>query len=143
MNKTQMTNAWHRSILGLPAAVLTLFVLIWVAGCQETPLPGETFRKKASAWPLFEFEKTAGINEDGSRWEKEKGSAVCSLSTWAREKTYDKDGMLMYRKEQSGFFPLTSEEIEETRDFRRHKGAVLIFPYESYRKKEVLLEQDQ
>ena len=141
MKKNTAKNVSPMQALGLPAVLLTLTVLIWTVGCQETPLPGETYRKKAIAWPLFDFEKTAGINPDGTRWEKEKGNAVCWLSTWEKQRTYDQDGTLISRKERDGFFPLWSTEIEETPDFRHRKGAVLLFPHESYRKKDPLSEK--
>lgn len=140
MKKNAATKVCHLLTLGRPILWLSVFSLIWVIGCQEAPLPGETYRKKISAWPIFEFEKTAGINADGTTWEKEKGNAVCWLSTWERERTYDQDGVLIYRKEKSGFFPINSDEIEETTEFRLHKGAVLLFPFESYQKKGVELE---
>lgn len=141
MKKNAATKVCHLSSLGRPVLLLTVFAMIWTMGCQETPLPGETYRKKASAWPLFEFEKTAGTNPDGTTWEKEKGNAAFWLSTWEKERTYDQDGVLIYRKEKSGFFPFNSDEIEETPEFRRHTGAILLFPFESYQKKGVEPEQ--
>lgn len=121
--------------LGLPAIMLVLATLMVVAGCQEAPLPGETYRKKAVAFPIFDFEKTAGVNDDGTRWEKEKGDAVCWLSTWEKERVYDAEGTLISLTERDGFFPLWSTEIVETVDYRHRKGSVLLFPHESYRRK--------
>ena len=117
-------------IMGLAAALL-----LPALGCQEAPGPGETYRKVAVALPIFEFENTEGVLDDGTTWRKEKGNAICWLSTWEREKRYDKEGYLIFRKEQRGFFPLYGHEEEETKEYKKTKGAVLIFPYESYRTK--------
>lgn len=135
MKRSATNHVSSKHVVGLPLVLAMLVAVIWTVGCQETPLPGETYRKKAIAWPLFDFEKTAGINPDGTKWEKEKGDAICWLSTWEKERTYDQDGTLISRKERDGFFPLWSTEIEETQEFRHRKGAVLLFPHESYRKK--------
>ena len=115
--------------------------LTFSSGCQQTPLPGETYRKIAVAWPIFDFEITKGISDDGSTWEKEKGDACCWLSTWEKEKRYDKNNFLIYSKEKSAFFPIFFDEIEESKEFREHKGAVLIFPFYSRKVKSAEAEQ--
>ena len=104
-----------------------------LAGCEQPTVPGETYHKVSNAWPLFTFEKSEGIQDDGTKWKKEKGDAVFWLSTWDKEKRYDKDGFLIYRKEKSGFFPLWVTEIEESQEFRTKQGSVLILPYKSHR----------
>lgn len=117
---------------------LTCITLPILTGCQQEPLSGETYRKEASAWPLFGFQNSKGVNEDGSTWEKEKGDAFAGLQTWDRQATYDKDGYVISRTEKSGFFPISSDEIEETREYRIHKGTVLLlFPFYSKRAKNV------
>ena len=121
------------SIAFLTLAFVTLPIL---TGCQQTPLEGETYRKVAVAWPLFDFEKTRGTNPDGSTWKKEKGNAICWLQTWEKHAIYDKDGYVISRKEKDTFFPLFSDEIEETKEYRIHKGSVLIFPFYSRQTKQ-------
>jgi hypothetical protein len=105
-------------------------------GCEQPLKENETFHKVATAWPIFDLERWEGVNpEDNSTWKKEKGDAIFWLSTWEKEERYDKDDFRIYRKERNSFFPLWSTEIEESDDFRNNKGSVLIFPYESRRRK--------
>ena len=126
----------YRQLLVLASPVVIVCAAVMLCGCHQMQ-PGETSHKVTTAWPLFDVEKSSGINpEDGSRWEKEKGDACCWLSTWDKEKRYDKDNFLIYRKEKSGFFPIWSAEVEETKEFKKRSGAVLIFPYQSYMTKE-------
>jgi hypothetical protein len=113
-------------------AGLALFVL---AGCQQPLQPGETYHKLTVVWPIFDVEKSEGIDENGLKWQKEKGDACCWLATWEKEYKYDKDGFRVYRKEKDGFFPIYSNQIEETEEFRSKQGAILLFPYQSYRVK--------
>ena len=116
----------------LVSAALALAVS---AGCEQ-PQPGETYHKLVTAWPVFDLEKWEGEEPDGATWEKEKGDAICWLSTWEKEKRYDKDGYLTHKKENSGFFPLYSTKFEETPEFIHKEGTVLlIFPYISHRSK--------
>ncbi len=122
------------------AAICTF--ILFSSACEHTPLPGETYRKVANAWPIFDQEKTAGVTEDGGRWEKEKGDACVWLSTWEKEKRYDKDGFLIYRKEKDAFFPFYWSEEEENEEFREHKSAVLfLFPYYSRQAKSAETEE--
>jgi hypothetical protein len=105
-----------------------------LAGCQQT-IPGETYRKVTVAWPLFDVEKSEGINADGTKWQKEKGDMVCWLGSWEKDYTYDNDGFLVARRERSTFFPIYSNDEQEDKEFYTKQGAVLIFPYYSRRAK--------
>ena len=120
----------YAGILALSAVALTL-----TAGCEQPQMPGETYHKLATAWPIFDLEKWEGEEPDGTRWEKEKGDAVCWLATWEKEKRYDKDGYLIYEKEKNGFFPLYSTKFEESPEFVHKEGTILLFPYISHRTK--------
>jgi len=106
-------------------------VLLCTGGCEQPPLEGETYRKVAVAWPLFDFEIVEGQTADGLTWRKEKGDACAWLASWDKEKRYDEHGFLVYRKEKSAFFPFYYDQIEESKTFREHKGAILIFPFVS------------
>ena len=119
--------------------LLILFgaLVTFLGGCEQPVKPGETYHKVSAAWPLFDVEKSEGIEDDGTKWQKEKGDALFWLSTWEKEKRYDKDGFLIYRKERDGFFPIYTNEIEEDKEFRTKKGAILVFPYYSRRAKTV------
>lgn len=135
MKNNKKTSA-NRAIL--PQILLLSFLITFMTtlGCEQTTIPpGETYHKVSSAWPLFDVEKSEGIEPDGSKWQKEKGDAICWLSTWEKEKKYDKDGFLIYRKERDSFFPLYTHEVEETKEFKTKQGNVLIFPYYSRRAK--------
>ena len=117
----------------LVSLVMGSVMVVMLTGCQRVPLPGETSYKESNAGPIYYFEKIEGVNEDGSTWKKEKGNAICWLSYWEKDKTYDKDGFLIAAKEKEGFFPIWSSEITQDKDFREHKASFLIFPYESRR----------
>ena len=112
-------------------AVLAGLMAIAITGCHQ-PAPGETDYTFVPAWPIFDLEKSRGIDpDDGTMWEKEKGDACCWLATWEKERKYDKDNFLIYRKEKSGFFPIFSTEVEENKEVRKKKGIVFIWPHES------------
>ena len=113
------------------AALLSALLL----GCEQPLQEGQTYHRVSNAWPLWDQEKWEGENPDGTTWTREKGDACCWLSTWDKERRYDARGMLIYKKEKSGFFPLYSHMIEESDEFRLKEGNVLIFPYRSYRRK--------
>jgi len=104
-------------------------------GCQQPLQPGETYHKLSTAWPLFDLEKWRGEMEDGTTYEKEKGDAACWLSTWEKEKRYDRDGRLIYYKKRSGFFPFFDHLEEETDEFTYKEGRILLSPYVTRRKK--------
>ena len=131
----------YRLLFHFTLLLVVSVLMISSAGCQHTPLEGETYRKIAVAWPLFDFENTKGVNADGTRWEKEKGDSCFWLKTWEKERRYDKDDFLIYRKERDCFFPIYTDELEEDREFRDHKGAVLIFPFYSRKAKTAENEQ--
>lgn len=135
MNNTKvLQNRWLHPIFGLSSLLLVAGVFLSM-GCEQT-VPGETYRKKTIAWPIFDVDKSEGLNPDGTKWQKEKGDAICWLSTWEKEKTYDNEGFLIYRKQKNAFIPLYWNEEEENREFTHKKGAVLlIWPYESKRAK--------
>ncbi len=122
-------------VLVAKSLILAGLALLVFSGCQQPLRPGETYHKLTVAWPFFDVEKSEGIDENGIKWVKEKGDAVCWLATWDNEKRYDKDNFLVYRKEKGAFFPFYSNEIEESEEFRSKQGAVLVFPYKSYRVK--------
>ena len=139
MNKKSL--ACHFLVVIAVWTAICTFVL-FAGGCEQTPLPGETYRKVAIAWPIFDLEKTAGVSEDGGKWEKEKGDACVWLSTWEKEKRYDKDGFLIYSKEKDAFFPIYWSEIEENEQFRERKSATFyIFPYYSRKAKSAETEE--
>ena len=116
-----------------PALLLGVF-LLFSGGCQQTPRAGETYRKGVFIWPIYVVEKSAGQTDDGSRWDKEKGT-ILLLGFWEKEKRYDKNDFLNFRKETSTFIPFYSDQEEETKEFREHKGSILLFPYYSKKAK--------
>ncbi|MBN1765424.1 MAG: hypothetical protein JW860_09230 [Sedimentisphaerales bacterium] len=135
MKKKGCFNASVKKISMALIWIMALSVLL-ASGCQKAPLAGEeTYRKEAFVWPVFDFEKTRGINEDGTTWEKEKGDACFWLASWEKERRYDKDNFLIYRKERSGIFPFCSDEEVEDMEFSEHRGSVLIFPFYSKKSK--------
>ena len=104
-----------------------------LAGCDQPLGPGETYHRLTSAWPIFDLEKSEGVGENGIRWKKEKGDAVCWLASWEKEQRFDKDNFLIYRKERNTFFPFYSTEVEESEEFIHKWGTVLFYPYRSKR----------
>ncbi|MBN2210645.1 MAG: hypothetical protein JW709_04540 [Sedimentisphaerales bacterium] len=135
MDETKVRrNHWLHGATWLPGLLL-IGCIILTTGCEQT-IPGEIYRKKTVAWPIFDVEKSEGLNADGTKWQKEKGDACCWLSSWEKEKTYDNQGFLIYRKEKNAFIPIYWNEEEESKEFTYKKGAVLlIWPYESKRAK--------
>ena len=122
-----------RCLLMLMMAGLGFTVL---AGCEQPLKENETLHEIMIVPPLFNVEKREGINpEDGSTWMREKGDMIFWLGSWEKEEKYDRDGFRIYRKERNTFFPIYNQEIEENEEFKNEKGSVLIWPYESRRKK--------
>ena len=117
------------------AALTILAALTVLTGCEQPLAEGETYHKKTIAWPLFDIERSEGVTEQNIHWKKEKGDAIAWLSSWEKEEHRDKKGFVVYRKERSTFFPLWSTEIEETEEYQRKWGSVLMYPYRSDRKK--------
>ncbi len=138
--KNANANVWGK-VFFAKSMILTGLSIFVFSGCQQPLLPGETYHKLTVAWPIFDVEKSEGVDENGIKWVKEKGDAICWLATWDKERRYDKDNFLVYRKEKDGFFPIYSNEIEESEEFRSKQGAVLVFPYKSYRVKTPGAEQ--
>lgn len=114
-------------VLGM---VLGVAILGLTTGCEQ-PRPGETYRKVAVAFPIFDSEKTEGINPDGSKWTRDKGDVICFLGVWDKKKTYDKEGFLIERDEKSWFFPFASTEVHENAEKIHKKGSFLFWPNES------------
>jgi hypothetical protein len=131
--KTQEFNL-GRTGYGLILLVVGLVFAV-LAGCDQPLGPNETYHKLTTAWPIFDLEKSEGIDENGIRWKKEKGDAICWLSSWEKEHRFDKDNFLVYRKERNTFFPLYTAEIEESEEFIHKWGSVLLYPYRSKRLK--------
>ena len=130
----QVSNLRRTGILAAWAAVIAL---AGVMGCQQAG-PGETNRKISNVGPIFNLDKAEGVNEDGTTWKKEKGDACCWLISWEKEKKYDKDGFLVYRKEKDFAIPLLSgSELEETKEVYMKKGTLLLFPYYTRRAKTI------
>jgi hypothetical protein len=123
-----------RCLVGFAPFLAMILPVLFSAGCQETPLAGETYRKTGNAWPLFAFENTEGINDNKTTWRKEKGE-ICLIGTWEKAERRDKDGFLIHRKNKSGIFPLYMDELEESKEFRDHKGSIIVFPFHSRRTK--------
>ncbi len=118
------------------ALVTVVFALTFLDGCEQPLGPGMTYHTVTNLWPIFDVEKSEGIDDDGTRWKKEKGDAVCWLSTWEKEEKRDKEGFLIYSlKKESSFLGLFSSEVEETEKYRNKKGNVLFWPYQSRRRK--------
>jgi|GEM_PF-6657600 len=112
----------------MPTIILALVMA--AIGCEQTPRPGETYRKVSIAWPIYDLELTKGVTSDGITWEKEKGDACFFLASWEKKKQYDQNEFLIYSKERNTFIPFYSDEVEETRELREHKLSVLfLFPY--------------
>jgi hypothetical protein len=128
-----LTPPFHASVArrntGLVPVLAVTVALSLLAGCQQ-PNPGETTHKLTVAWPIFDSEKWEGVNPDGTRYYKEKGDACVWLASWEKERTYDKDGFLTYRKERSGSF-LADSQVEESKDFIIKQSRVLFFPHYS------------
>lgn len=122
-------------MLRLTVLLFSALLFASLVGCEQPLEEGQTYHRITNAWPLWSVEKWEGQEPDGTTWTREKGDACCWLSTWDKERKYDSRGMLIYKKEKSGFFPLYSHMIEESDEFRLKEGAVLIFPYRSYRVK--------
>ena len=59
-------------LLAILLAIIVLMIPLGT-GCEQPTPPGETYHKVSSAWPLFDVEKSEGIEEDGTSWKKEKG----------------------------------------------------------------------
>jgi len=115
-------------VIGLGFTILT--------GCEQPLKENETLHMTMFIWPFLDVERWKGINpEDGTSWKKERGDAICWLSTWEKEQRFDKDGFPIYRKERSTFLPLWSTQIEESEAFINKKGSVLVFPYDSRQRK--------
>ena len=114
----------------LGAASMGILALVLVGGCEK-PRPGETYAKKSVAWPLFDQERREGINPDGIKWQMDKGDMIVWLGSWDKMRTYDQNGVLIYRKERSTFIPFYNAEVEESPEFITKHGGVLFFPYYS------------
>jgi len=136
MNKT-IGIAHARSVLAPVTLLAVSLTLMLSAGCEQPKAPGQTYHKIVALWPILDLEKWEGANDDGTRWQKEKGDMICWLGTWEKERRYDKDGFLVYNKQKSMFFPIAGGEEEETDQFLSKKGSFLIWPYQSYRDKAV------
>jgi hypothetical protein len=108
-------------------------MVVALAGCEQKLQPGETYHKLSVAWPLFDVEKTAGV-ESGVRWEKEKGDAAFWLATWDKTRKFDNGDTVVYRKERKTFIPFYNAEVEETPQYIKTWGSVLFYPYSSYDK---------
>ena len=94
MKKIRKSRCWRRQSDKILLILLLLGFMVFT-GCERPLPPGETYHKVSSAWPLFDLEKSEGIEPDGSKWQKEKGDACCWLQTWEKEKRYDKDGFFV------------------------------------------------
>jgi hypothetical protein len=126
-----------REIRGLwrawPALAFIFPLVMAVTGCEQ-PQQSMTYNKDVVVFPFYDLHRTEGVTADGVKWQKEKGDS-CLLAWWDKEKRYDKDGFLVYRKETSVFIPFGGSTIEEDPKSLRKEGSVLLLPYKSYRDK--------
>lgn len=132
------TRVWDLQRIGLGGGVLLVLsavALVALAGCERKLEPGETYHKQAVAWPIFDVEKTEGI-EDGLQWKREKGDAAFWLASWNRLHKFNKSGSEVYRKERKTFIPFYSVNVEESDQFKKTWGIILLYPYNSYRTKD-------
>lgn len=134
-NHPQASLARRNVTLGAAWAILAALAVL--AGCEQPLAEGETYHKKTIAWPLFDVERSEGVTDQNVHWKKETGDAVVWLASWEKEERFDNEGFRVYRKERSTFIPLWNAEVEESEEFKSRKGNVLVFPYESYRKKDL------
>jgi hypothetical protein len=122
----KLTQVWGPMLL-----VFSLFGAF--SGCQE-PQATTTYSKDVVIWPIYDLHRSEGLTADGVKWQKEKGDCVL-LGYWDKEKKYDKDGFLIYRKEKSLFVPFASSSVEEDQKSITKEGAFLFFPNKTYRDK--------
>jgi hypothetical protein len=116
-----------------PVLIFIFPLLMAVSGCEQ-PQEGVTYKKEVGAWPIYDLHRTEGVSADGIKWQKEKGDC-CLLGYWDKEKRYDKDGFLVYRKESSLFVPFASSFVEEDQKSITKGGSFLFFPNKTYRDK--------
>jgi hypothetical protein len=116
---------------GLALGALALMI-VGLGGCQPGVQPGETYHKLTVAWPIFDVEKSEGVGQDGVRWTKEKGDAVFWLASWEKTQKFDNGNNEIYDKERSTGLPFYNAQREESQQFIKTWGSVLLFPYESY-----------
>jgi len=130
-----MANARMKSkCLSCLSFVAAAVLAVWAGGCEQ-PTPGTTYSKDVNVWPFYTLKKTEGKDEANNvRWFKENGSC-CILAGWEKEKKVDAQGFVIYRKEKGIFFPIASNEVEESETMLNKQGSFLIFPYKSYRDK--------
>jgi hypothetical protein len=90
------TRSWSlHNICNLGGAI-TLAVLalglVGLTGCERRLEPGETYHKTAIAWPLFDVEKTEGVDGNGLRWSHEKSDAVIWLASSDKLHKFERGG---------------------------------------------------
>jgi hypothetical protein len=118
--------------LGGTMFLLSAAALLALAGCERPLQPGETYHKLTVAWPLFDVEKSEGVENDLT-WTKEQGDAGFWLASWNVLRKFDKGGDRVYRKERKTFIPFYNVNVEEGDQFRKTWGSILFYPYRSYR----------
>ncbi len=127
--KTRVSSMCESRRLGL-LLVLTAMGAISLAGCEKTLEPGETYHKVSVGFPIFDVDRSEGVEADGTQWEKVKGDAAVLLYTWDFNRKYCKQEMV-YRKERKTFIPFYSVNVEETPEYKKTWGMILLFPYSS------------
>ena len=131
--KTRIFDLQSSQVLGGGMTLGLLAVaVVALAGCQPAAQPGETYHKLTVAWPIFDVEKSEGVDKDGVRWAKEKGDAAFWLASWEKLQKFDKQNNPIYDKERKTAIPLYNAEREESQEFVRTWGSVLFYPYKSY-----------
>jgi hypothetical protein len=133
MADKDMSLGIHKLLRGSIPMILVILLLGAVSGCQQNPAT-TTYSKDVVIWPIYDLHRSEGLTEDGVKWQKEKGDCLL-LGYWDKEKKYDKEGFLVYRKEKSFFFPFASSSVEEDQKSITKEGAFLFFPNKTYRDK--------
>lgn len=132
--KTRISGLGMSCSLGGGILLALLMVgAVALTGCQRPLEPGETYHKVAVAWPIFDTETTEGIDANGVHWKKVKGDAAIWLASWEKLHKFNKQETRIYRKERKTFIPFYSVNVEESPEFRKTWGIILLYPYSSYR----------
>ena len=99
-------------------------VLLLSAGCG--PKLGTTHSSSIELWPIFDIDKSQGVNEDGSTWVSEDGDAVLIVH-WSDRKTYDTNGLVIECANDSEIWPFFNTSCAKGPDGKSSSGTILLF----------------